>query len=251
MTSKSEIEKAVINFKEKSTSLDNVKAQIKELEKNQRQLTTSRNDSYREINKLQIDHEEIHPDLVLDYCFRHFDQEAYQRVPAVNEFLGQVKELQNERMLTVRVNEMLETGVISGEGIFSVKRTHRYLHVPVEKHQVLDLSLRGNRNWASGEGAIWINDDIFPVKRLRIMDRLLKSSKLTKLLDKIGEKAKPLIAKPGHVWDKDYSREGPYIGGPGPSNWFVYLGDNRVETGLKKHSIINVPKTTARIPALE
>ena len=217
------------------------------LQKERRLLEKKGNIAHSEINRLQIKGV-MHPDVILDYCFRHSNGDVFDKIPVVNEFLDQIKELQGEKMLTVKEGENLEIGIISGEGMFSVERSFRHLHVPVERYQVFEL---GKENWKEDVKQIWINGDIFEEKRLRIKPSNSKQELLQKLIRETeGERVKlSERVVSSYIWNVDYPGR-RYAGGLELNNWFVYLGDDAVESGLEKHSEMKIPETIRKIPSL-
>ncbi len=192
----------------------------------------------------QINEGKILKNPALDYCFRHYGEKIYEHLELVNEFREQVKKYSGQQILTVKENQKLDIGIISGECEFEVDKTFRYLYVPVKDLQTFQVKEGYTGNWKKGEDKIWINDDIFNAKKIRFKKSEL-CQKLPELLKKdfLNNQNKDF----GAYWEGNYSKQ-MVVGGPRPKNWHVYIGDKIVKHNLEKHLEMNIPSTKVVIP---
>ncbi|MBU4069898.1 MAG: hypothetical protein KJ646_02860 [Nanoarchaeota archaeon] len=186
----------------------------------------------------------------LDYCFRHFSEKIYEHLELVNEFKYQVKQYFGQKILTVRENEKLDLGIISGECIFEVDKSFRYLYVPVKDLKTFGIEEGYTGNWEKGGDKIWIESDIFDTKKIRFRNKNPEKSELLKKFPELLKKSKQMLEQTknfGEYWNADYSKQ-ICIGGPCPNNWHVYIGNGIVEHNLEKYLEMDVPSTRIVIP---
>ncbi|MCF7910385.1 hypothetical protein K9L16_01785 [Candidatus Pacearchaeota archaeon] len=177
----------------------------------------------REISYLMTDQNARLPNPVLDYCFRNFTDTALSSAKKVKNFMRQVEEIKGEKILSIYEDtssrhphmnrSKIETGIISGPCEFEIERTFRHIYVPVK--QKFELR-KESTNWQKSEEGILINKDIF-------------------------EHPKYSFFTPDRVFETDHSRLN-YIGGPGPGETKILLGNKAVDKELKKYATRTLTK---------
>lgn len=199
----------------------------------------------------QIYNGKILEDPALDYCFRHYNENIYRHLELVNEFREQIKKYSGQQILTVRENEKLDIGIISGECEFEVDKSFRYIYVPVKDLQTFHIGEGYTGNWEKGEDKIWINDDIFNTKKIRFRNADPEKSDFLQQFPEALEKTVQRYNQNkdfGEYWDADYSRE-MRIGDHCPNNYHVYIGNKIVKHNLEKHLEMNIPQTKMVVPS--
>jgi hypothetical protein len=198
-------------------------------------LLERRHDLEIDIDRHLLNKEKI-ADSLLDYCFRHFtgissidglkggvvySKNVFDRIPKVKEFVKQINKLKGEKILTTQGNK-LETGIIAGSCEFKVEGSFRYLHVPVK--QLFAFNSKSTQWQREEENFLYINPDIFSYSLYKVMNNR-------------------------SVWRTDHSKK-MHIGGPGPKETTIYLGDGIVEDCLERHLTIEISSTKRSVPTL-
>lgn len=198
-------------IKERQKIIEDSKIELVKLKTKQDKLTTA-------ILKYQLKGD-ILEDSALDYCLRHYDEKIYEHLELVNEFKDQIKKYSGQQILTVRENQKLDIGIISGGCMFEVDKTFRYLYVPVNDLQTFRIGEGYTGNWEKQGNKILIEKDIFDTKKFRFKE--------VKVLEFLKQSSR-LIKDFGEHWDVDYSKQ-MCIEGAGPNNWHVSIGNKNVK----------------------
>lgn len=182
------------------------------------------------------------PNPLMDYCFKHLvpaekKESVLDKISLVEKFTKDVQKTIGQKILYAQGNN-LKVGTISGKCVFKIEENEfRNLYVPVKELKTFDY--RDTNKWKNkGDGSIFINDDIFKY-----------DNKFSRSLDDIFVNAftKFILKDLGCSWKADYSNT-RFIGGPGPKNIYIYLGDKLVENKLKEGFEFEIPSRRIRIP---
>jgi len=188
----------------------------------------------QEIHRKLIDGGRV-KDPVLDYCLRHFaaissnvnsedtfTPSALDMIKKVKKFTEYIDDRAGARILTTYGGIPRETGVISGPVKFEIEDTFRHMYVPVDQLYVSD----NNGGWIQGKGGLKTNNNSFHI-------------------------TPDIFSHPGFllgngIWATNHSGE-TYIGGSGPEETSIYVGNMKVAHELKKGYNKECPKTTRKI----
>ncbi len=231
---KGSLEEKLKEVKKTNTDLEKQKEiSEKEFEKLSELKRKKRELSYDISNHLLNDEQIKTP--LLDYCFRHFAESAFEKVPIIEKFMKHIEEFKGEKILSAQ-KDNLRVGVISGPCEFKVEKTYRYLYVPLKE---LFKFNEEKEKWEKNDKSnlLFINGDIFQ-HHINIFSTE-NLSELTKIMG--GKKIN------GYFWEADYSQS-KYIGGSGPTNIRIYIGNDFVERGLKENSDYTIPPQTRKMP---
>ncbi len=182
---------------------------------------------------------EVLPDKFMDYCLRNFHggytieinfqnvrvPSVFDIAPRVKAFIDYIMEQGAQRILSTYGELPTQLGVISRECEFKVRQTFRNLFVPVEQLWVFDKNenkwQRGEKSYNPKEKRHEINNDLFYIHP-------------------------DIFSHPGlfcgsqGMWITDHSRE-RYIGGSGPEETTVYIGNNQVNESLQIKRVVSIP----------
>lgn len=171
---------------------------------------------------------EILGDSFMDYCLRRFNgsttiningenernPSVFDIVPEVKSFMSYIGKNKGQKILSTYDGISAELGVIDGKCRFEViDRCYRHLYVPVR--QLWEFNSTHNK-WEQKKEMFYVNPDIFSHPGLC-----------------------PAFNN-GKGWTTDHSTE-TYIGGPGPKETSIYVGDKEVNAVLKRSRRLTIP----------
>ncbi len=200
-----------------------------------------------EIDRHLINGEKLE-DRFMDYCLRNFaggythsvnmkskrDSSVFDKVPAVKKFMDYIAKSKGQKILSVYGNLPTETGIIKEECKFYLNKSFRCLCVPVEQ-----LFVFSDEKWNKGR-AIWN-----PEKGEQIdFGNYLEIN--SGVFFRSGHSPFDNNGKKGTIWTTNYSGR-IYIGGPGPKETQVYVGNKLVDEQMAKSIIVNIPKNERKI----
>lgn len=200
-----------------------------------------------EINRHLINGEKL-KDGFMDYCLRHFAgsnahivnmkskrvPSVFDKIPAVKKFVDYIAESKGQKILFTYDNFPKETGIINGKCEFHLNKSIRNLYVPVEQ-----LFVFSDGKWNKGK-MVWSSEIDKQIDFGNYLD--VDSNVFFRFrhfpFDNNYEK--------GKIWTTDYSKE-IYIGGQGPKETQIYVGNKLVDNWMSKPIIVNIPEKKRKV----
>jgi hypothetical protein len=168
---------------------------------------------------------EVLDDPFMDYCLRHFNggtthmenngtrrsPSVFDRMPRVKRFIDYVEKNEGKKILSTYGGKPNEAGIIEDSVKFEVDGCFRTMCVPVKGK----LKAYVGGKWKDGANAhlhrardFYVSSDIFSHPQILVLGGMV-----------------------GGIWETNHSNES-YVGGPGPSETGIYIGEQNIKNAL-------------------
>jgi len=213
-------------LEEKLKKVLEIDSQLKQIPK----LEEDINKLLNQINESLVNGEQLQ-NPILDYCLRYNydlgivegENTAQTRLSKlerehrlIKTFLNTIKDSKGQKVLEIYGEVPKEIGIINDpcKIIMQGEFNHRNIYIPILKHQ----KFNDKGGWdLTKEDKMWVQGDLFSYPALMLFNK--------------------------DIWKTDHSKES-YIGGPGPKETSLYIGNKTVKNQLKSISPLTTQKET-------